>query len=173
MGSKLTSFFCGVSKLTLFWGRGIEMTCLWGRSKLILLLCAGRLSFGFHVWIEMNLVSVYGPKLTYFSVLIDWLRFCGGGWICFDFIVGDRTWLDFSVGVGIDLFFVWGRKWLGFSFWIEIDLVWVSGSKLTCFLCGDGNWLGYCVHVENILILVFGSKMTWFMWGIELDLLSV
>ena len=71
MGSKLTSFFCGVSKLTLFWGRGIEMTCLWGRSKLILLLCAGRLSFGFHVWIEMNLVSVYGPKLTYFSVLID------------------------------------------------------------------------------------------------------
>ena len=38
----------------------------------------------------------------------------------------DRTWLDFSLGIGIDSFCVWGT---------ENDLVLVSGSKV--ILCDD------------------------------------
>ena len=89
-----------------------------------------------------------------------WHRF--GGWRrnWLDFIVGSRTWHNFSVGIRIDFVLVRGSKWLPFCPWVEIYMVLVWGSKLACFLCGDRNWLGllcgggwwrlaFCVRVDN------------------------
>ena len=60
------------------------------------------------VWVvEIDLVFVCGPKMTWFCVEIETVLF--------------------FLRVEIDLISVWG---------IEIDLISVQGSELTCFLCG-------------------------------------
>ena len=51
----------------------------------------------------------------------------------------------FSVGIRVDLFFVWGlkstsvlcagQKLLGFNFWIEIDLGFIAGIEIDLVLC--------------------------------------
>ena len=59
----------------------------------------------------------------------------------FYFIVGDRNWLDFSVGIGIDLVFVL-RSEMTWSGLIEIDLAFVLGG------------------IEIDVFLDWGSKLT-------------
>ena len=122
----------------------------------------------------MDLVFVCRSKTTCFSCEHgNWLGLCDGGRNCLDVRVGDRTWLDFSVGME----FVWllcelskmtlfqcagtaliwflfsGRKWLVFSVRIEIYWVFVSWHR---------NRLDIGVGNKIDLISVIGSKLTWF-----------
>ena len=61
---------------------GIEIDLFFVRgSELPWFLCGGRKLLGFSVWIEFDLVYV-----------------------------GDRTWVNFSLAIGIDLALVWGSK---------------------------------------------------------------
>ena len=72
--------------------------------------------------------------------------------------MGDRNYLGFSVGIGIDLVFVHGveidsilcagRKLLEVSVWIEIDLLLVWGSKLNCFLCAGRRRLVFYLGID-------------------------
>ena len=91
-----------------------------------------------------------------------------------DFSVGDRIWLDFSVGIRIDLVLCGGRQWLGSE----------PGSKLTWFSCRGAcqidlflewvskiTWLQWCGR--NKLGFVCGSKITWFRVWIEINLVFV
>ena len=72
----------------------------------------------FRVWIEINLVFVSEGIENYL------------------FLEGYRKSLDISVGIEIDLAFVWGiQNGLGFSVGIEVDMFFVQESKLTRFLC--------------------------------------
>ena len=135
----------------------------------------------FSAWMEIDLVVVWGSKLTWFlcagwkwlvfSVRIDWLGFCVGG----------RNWLSFCVRAENELVlcgywnllgFIWADEIDLMSAWeIEIDLISVKGSELTWF----------CVGVGNDLVLVYGSNcfvtghLNWFDFsmGIEIDLVSV
>ena len=68
--------------------------------------------------------------------------------------MGDRTRLDFSAGIGIDLGFVGGSKVLGF----------VSASKLTCF---------FRRGIKIDLELECLSKLTRFQWWVEINLFFV
>ena len=78
-----------------------------------------------------------------------------------DVSVGDRSWLDFSVGIRIDLVLCGGRKLLGLESgskltWfscrraciIELFLEW--GSKLTRFLCRGQNRPCFCIYMWKI-----------------------
>ena len=62
--------------------------------------------------IEIDLFLERGSELTWFCVAIEnELVLVFGSKLVY---VGGRTWLDFSVGIEIDLVLVWG---------VEIDLV--------------------------------------------------
>ena len=96
-----------VSKLTWFYLRdrnslgfsvGIDLDLFFVQeSKSNSVLCAGRTWPGFNLWIEIHVVDsvgievdldfACGPKMTRFSVGMDWLSFCAGG----------RIWLDFCM----------------------------------------------------------------------------
>ena len=97
-----------------------------------------------------------------------------------DVSLGDRIWLDFSVGIRI-YFVLCESKLAWFRVWIEINLVFVwggyakltcfqnmnrnwldSGSNVTWFCVGDINWLGVSVRTEIDLFFVRGSKLTLF-----------
>ena len=87
--------------------------------------------------------------MTCFSVMIEinWV-FVSGHQNRLD-IEWDRSWLDFSDGIAINL--VW--NWLGFSVGIELDFFFVRGSKSTSILCVGRNYL----------VLIYGSKLNWFL----------
>ena len=157
MGIEINLFFCGWSKLTLF-------QC--GRSKLTWLQCRDRNKLVFFVGVENDLDVVWdfmctGRKLLGVGIESD-LIFVRV--IRIDLISGDRNWLDFRVGMGIDLISVLGSKLTSF----------LCGSKLTWFKCWDRNWLGFvrgskltsfmCAG-RNDLILVHASNLTWFLCG--------
>ena len=104
-----------------------------------------------------------------------------------DFSVGDRNWLDFSVGIIIDLVRCGGRKWLVlesgskltwfscrghaklavFRVGIDISLNSVLGSKLTWFCVGDISWLGFSVSTENDMFLWGGQHWPCFCVRVE------
>ena len=62
--------------------------------------------------------------------------------------------IDFSVGIGIDLFFVWRSKLLLFIAWMEITSVFVSGHR---------NRRDIKVEIEIDLSSVMSSKLTKFL----------
>ena len=125
------------------------------------------------VWaVDIDLVSVYGPKITCFSRRHrNWRCFCVRG----------RNWLDFSLR---------DRNWLISRAWIEHGFVLVFESNLSWFLCGGieintivlwwkfawsqywgKNRLGFCLGDRNLLdfsvrigmnFVVFWPKMIWF-----------
>ena len=94
-------------------------------------VCGGRKLLGLSVWIEINLVLFRRIKIDF---TIEWgsnfdlismlgqneldvclgdrssLGFRMGGLNCLVFCLEDRTWFDFSVGIGIDLLHVCGPK---------------------------------------------------------------
>ena len=111
--------------------------------------------------IEINLNLQWGSKLT-------WLQWWGRTLL--DFCVRDRTWLGFSAGIEIDLFWCggssWlcaGRNWLVFVWW-SIDLVLCRWSKLTWFLDAGRNSFGFSVSIEIHLA---------FVWVVDVDFISV
>ena len=100
------------------------------------------------------------------------------------FSVGDRSWLDLSVGDQILLSFVSGSRMTWFRFWIKIHLVFVSGgvqnrlvfrarnendltsglvSWLTWFCVGHRSWLHLSVRAEIDMFFVRCSKSTLFL----------
>ena len=102
--------------------------------------------------------------------------------------MGGGNWLDFSVGVGIDLVLCGSPKWLvlgvcsetysvfasghrnqlDIRVGIEIDFISVMGRNELCFCVRDRNWLGFSVCIEIDLVLVRGSKLTLFLCGLEI-----
>ena len=138
--SKLTCLLCGGSKLTVgveinlfhvWWSIEFFLCC---RSKLPRLLYTGR-------------------KSLRFSEHRNWLGLCLGDRYWFAFSVGNRTGLDFSVWIGIDLVLSGGRKWLGFRIWIEIDMYFLCSTANRCGLLIDrcvGNVVeDYSVTVDS------------------------
>ena len=126
--------------------------------ELIVFLCAGRSSFGFHVWVENILVSACVMKMVY-GVDIDWIAFRvhGGNWLgfrlraevtsfwCehrprFRFTVGRRNWLDFNAR---------HQNWLLLSVGIGLDMV---------FVCRRWTCLCLCMVAENHPGLAWASK---------------
>ena len=121
VGSKLTWLLCGGSKPTWLWCgyrnwldfcagcRNWFCFCVWVDNHLFF-LCGLKLRAKkypilecwsidlFFVWVvEIDLVSVCGPKITCFRCEHrTWLRFCEGG----------LTWLYFSVCIKVDSVFV-------------------------------------------------------------------
>ena len=139
---------CGI-EIDLVLASGSNLTCF----------CAG---------VKVDFGVVYGPKITW-CWHRKWPDFCARNqnWLDFRgskltwFQSRDGNWLDFSVGVEIDIFFVW----------IKIDLVQVLGSKLTWFcagikidfvyVCGP-KWLDFSACIEFNLVFVWGSKLLGF-----------
>ena len=131
----------------------------YGGSNLTWFQCRDRNWIGFGGGVKNDLVLVFGSKLSssmgfeidLFLVRgseLTWLLSGGGKWLRFIIVlikiglvyVGDRIWLDFSVGIGIDLVFCVG---------IEKYMVLVCGWKLT--------WV-FVWRYRNDLILEWGSK---------------
>ena len=155
----------------------------------------GRKLLGFSVGIEIDLffvrgskcfVFVSGPKTPCFSVSteID-MVLCGDGQNWLDLSAGDRTLLDFSVGmktiwllckwVEIDFIFVREPRSHVFSVrackltwcfcgWSKFTWTQCGGSRLTRFQCRDEIDLAIVCVVEIDLIPV---------WGIGIDLVFV
>ena len=101
------------SKVTFFL-RGIEIDLV--RVEIIIFYAWWSMVFGWVVVVEIDLVFGCGPQIAWFLSgwsILTWSQ-CGG-----------RTWLDFSLGIGIIFFGPGGRKRLGFSIWIGIDLSFV------------------------------------------------
>ena len=99
---------------------GWKMICVLCGDRMNWSLCGGRNWFGLYagqkwrrfivdneielvfVWVvEIKSVLVWGVELD--LILVE-------GWNWFGWCVGDRSWFDFSVGIGIDLIFVWRSK---------------------------------------------------------------
>ena len=166
----------------------------------------------FSIGIRIDLVSVWGSETTCFKcrdrnwfgfgVAASKLTWIIGGWkltliqcrdrkwlgLCVDLVyVGDRTRLDFSIGIKIDLGLVWGlemtcfkcRDRNRFGFGVAASkLTWIVGGwKLTLIQCRNRKWLGFCVDLVYVgdrtrldfsigmkidLVLVWRSEMTWF-----------
>ena len=118
---------------------GIDIELISGLgSKLVWLLCGGLGFCGrtkndlFLVWGSIDLVLYGWSKSTWLlcagrKALVlhrNWLVFCAGG----------RNWLDFSMGIELDLISVSGSE----------DLVFVGGSKMTFFVSGS-KWSWFFV----------------------------
>ena len=105
-----------------------------------------------------------------------------------DFSAGDRSWVDFSVGIRFELVSYGGRKclvlesgpkknWLDFRVrgHAKLTCSW-SGDRMTWLQCCDRNWL--VVRGSNsTLFLCAGRKLfvssvsmdlTWFLWWSKL-----
>ena len=105
--------------------------------KLIWFLCG---------WSKLTCFFYEGRSSLVFSVSMPiYLNFMGGpNWL--DFSLGDRTWLDSSVGWNeYGCCCVGCRKWRFSVWWIGIDLVFVLRSKMTWFKRRHRNQLGFCV----------------------------
>ena len=107
------------------------------------------------------------------------LTYCVGGRNGPDFSVVDRSCLDFSVGITIDMVLCGVGKWLGLRIWIDFGggrkrLVLESWSQLTWFSCRGAfkidlflecrsklTW--FCMEVAIELVLVRGPKLTCFL----------
>ena len=72
-----------------------------------------------------------------------------------DFIVGDQSWLDISVGIIIDLILCESRTWPGLE----------SGSKFTWFSCPGACKIDVCLE--------WGSILTYFCVGVGIDMVLV
>ena len=134
--SKLTWIHCGGSKLTWFlcvgwkwlvFSMGIKWLNLWG---------GGRIWLGFCIPAENHLVLVLASNFTWFLCGLTQID-CGGSNLTW-FRCRDRNWLGFvwgskmncsSVLIEIGSVYVRYRTWLDFNVGIEIDVVLVWGSK--------------------------------------------
>ena len=77
--------------------------------------------------------KVTRPENDMVLVLASKLTWCYLGGNRRDFSVGDRSWLDFSVGIRIDLVLCGGRKWLSLESGWQLTWFWCRGhAKLTC-----------------------------------------
>ena len=187
--SKLIWFQCGGSKSAWFqirheidgllcgWSKLSWFQC--GGSELTRFQCRDRKWRGLRAAVENELFQVNELQLTRFlcrgieidSILewaskLTWFQWWGRNHLVF--YVGDRAWLDFSLGIGIDSVFHEGRKWLGFSVWKEVNLAFVSRHQ---------DWLEFRVGIETDLIIFLcerenftrclcgWSKLTWFRCG--------
>ena len=130
---------------------------------------------------------MWASNLTSSSLLLMWASnltsFLSGGRNWLHSAVGDPTWVEFNVEIGIDLVFAWGskitwflytdRNYLGFcGEAYKINLNSDLGSKPICFLCGGSKltwfWCGYrsrlCGGRRNLscCLVVFGPVNVWF-----------
>ena len=106
-------------------------------------------------WLGLGMPATNRLVLRSLSIVVDW--FCLNGRHRLDFSMGDRTWRDFSLGFGIDLFCVGGSKMTCFSIWIqiELDFVWCSTAnrygvltdRCVCYVLEDHSvtvdWLAH------------------------------
>ena len=115
------------------------------------------------VGIEIDLISVIGSKSSCFSCggsSLTWFQFryridlvfhegdlvyCVSGRNWSDFSAGDRSWLDFRLGMKLMGYCVGGRNCLDFS-------------------VGDRNWLDFSVEIGNGAVFERRSKMNCFKW---------
>ena len=77
----------------------------------------------------------------------------------------DRNWLDFSVGIELDLFFCRGPNRLRFCVRAENYLVQFMDRNWLSFCAGDRNWHGFRMLAKNHLISVWASSLTSFLCG--------
>ena len=171
-GSKLARFLCegrrGLVLRVSIDGLGF---CVGGRNWL-----------GFLMRVRNRLNLVWASKLTWLQRGQSMLTWSQGGWWhltrsrcrddLFYFIVGDRNWLDFSVGIGIDLVFVL-RSEMTWSGLIESDLAFVLGGieidvileweiKLPWPCVGDRNWLSFSMGMQIEFVFACGLIVTYF-----------
>ena len=146
---KLACFQCGGSELTWFQCRDRKRLgfCVTVKNDLFLVhvfyfiftsvfVSGHRNRLNIWLGIQIDLRRVMGSKFTLFHVGDrTWLDFCVGGRNVFDISMGHWSWLHFSVGIGIDLVFVWGSKnaWLFIVSWSKLTWFWVRASKVTSF----------------------------------------
>ena len=76
----------------------------------------------------------------------------------------NRNYLDFSVGIEINMSLVRGSEMTRVLCGRRNDLVLVFGSNLNWFQCRDRDWLGFGVEA---------SKLAWLYRGDRIDLISV
>ena len=155
------------------WGIKLDLISLQG-SELTRFWCGFRKWFGSGLWIKRKIFSVWGCKLTCFFVResqLPWFLWGGRKWFRFSvwvengFVyVGDRTWHDFSVGIGKRLGFIQygGPNTLGFSVRIEIIMALVSRDQNCFFYRGNRKWLDLSVGIGIDLIFAWGSQNSWF-----------
>ena len=155
-------------------GIEIDLSLVWGSKWL-----------GFGVWIELDLISVQGSRLTRFwcrnwnilgsSVGIEMnlvlvLRHQN----IHDFIAAIKMVLtSFSIGIRINLFFGRGAKITWFTPWIEITLVLCGGVEIGLILEWGSNWHDFSSGVGTRIVFVWGSDWLGFSVGIQSDLLFV
>ena len=151
----LTQYFRG---FTGAWKRQEEY-----ESVLVIILYVLLLLYRKNMYWYVQRAKYHGPKMTWFECWHrNWVGRCVDGRNRRDFSVGDRGWLDFSVGVRIDLVSCGGRKQLGLESRSElpcfsrrvackIDLFLEWGYKLTRRQCWGRNKLGF----------MWGYKLTW------------
>ena len=130
---------------------GMKLTWLLrGWSKLDCSLYARRRSHHSSVSMHIGLVCVCMVQIDFAFSVGDriWLD-SNVGWYRFDWCVGCRNWLDFSLG---------DRRWLDFSDGIEITLV-CAGIDIYLVLASDQTWLIFRAGVKVDLGFVAGRKL--------------
>ena len=117
------------------WGIGVVTWFQWRDHNCLGFVGESKMTW-FRVWIEIYLVFVSGGMQSWLlievGIEIDLTSVMGSK--LYWFSVDDRNWLGFSMRTKIDVFCAG----------IKIDLVDVCGLKITCFQCEHGNWLGFC-----------------------------